>query len=115
MAEQLDSKYDRFFSVVADQYGIDPLKDRVLPLILNIQSYSPHTVTQAERGSPDLIALNKYGTEKLWWVIMAYNGLVSYRDVVEGLQLRIPAIGGIVSVVTENSVARSSVERVISI
>jgi len=115
MAAQLDSKYDRFFSVTADQWGIDPLKDKVLPLILSIDSFSPHVVTQDERGSPDLISKRKYGDEKLWWVILAYNGIASYKDVVEGIQLRIPAFGSVVSAITQNAVAGSSVQRVITI
>lgn len=115
MADTLDSKYDRFYSVVADEYGIDPLKDKVMPSLLKIESYRPHVVTQDERGSPDIIALRKYGTEKLWWAILAYNGIASYRDIVEGVQLRIPNLSSVVAAITENSVSSARTQRVISI
>lgn len=115
MSGLLDSKYDRFFSVTADEYGIDPLKDKVLPKLLNIGSYTTHIVTQEERGAPDLIARRKYGNEKLWWIILGYNGISSYKDIVEGLQLRIPSLGSVVDAITENSVSPAKVQRVITI
>ena len=115
MAEQLDSKYDRFFSVVADKHGIDALRDKALSKLTEIQAFTPHIVTQEERGAPDLIAFRKYGTEKLWWIIMAYNGIASYRDIIEGVQLRIPALNSVVALITENSVSTNRVQRVITI
>ena len=111
----LDSKYDRFFATVADEYGIDPLKDKVLPKLLGINAYKPHTVTQDQRGAPDLIAMKFYGTEKLWWIIMAYNGIASYKDIVEGLELKIPLFSSVISAITENSISAARVQRVISI
>jgi len=115
MAEQLDDKFDRFFSTVADEHGIDALKDRVLPKLLQITSYTNHEVSQDERGAPDLIAKRKYGKEKLWWIIMGYNGIASYRDIVEGTKLKIPSLTSIAAVITENAVSNSRVQRVISI
>lgn len=114
-AEQLDSKYDRFFSVTADEFGIDPLKDKVLPEILKITTYTQHVVTQEERGAPDLIAYRKYRSEKLWWIILAYNGIASYRDIVEGLKLKIPSQASVTSVITDKAVSTSRVQRVITI
>ncbi len=115
MAEQLDSKYDRFYSIVSDQYGVDPLKDKVMPSLLKISTFQPHIVTQDERGSPDLIALRQYGSEKLWWIVLAYNGIASYKDIVEGTQLKIPTISAVVEVITQNSVSSARTQRVITI
>lgn len=115
MADTLDSKYARFYAVVADQHGIDPLKDKVIPGLLKIESYRPHVVTQDERGAPDLISLRKYNTEKLWWVILAYNGIASYKDIIEGTQLRIPSLSSVVAAITENSVSSNRPQRVITI
>lgn len=114
-AEQLDSNYDRWFSVTPDQYGIDPLKDRVIPLLSQVTTYTPHIVSQSERGSPDLIALRRYGTEKLWWIILAYNGIASYKDIIEGITLKIPSLNSVVAVMTEKSLATSTQQRVITI
>jgi hypothetical protein len=115
-AQELDSKYDRFFSITTDEYGIDPLKDRIVPNLMLIQSFTPHTVSQAERGAPDLIAYNEYGSDKLWWVILAYNGISSYKDVLQGLDIRIPALADVVSAITDNAVSSSNTtQRVITI
>lgn len=114
-AEQLDSKYDRWFSVTADQYGIDPLRDKVIPLLTQITTYTPHVVSQSERGAPDLIAYRRYGTEKLWWIILAYNGIASYKDVIEGVTLKIPTLNSVISVLTEKAVSSSNQQRVITI
>lgn len=111
----IDSSYDRFHHVVADRYGIDPLKDRVLPGLISITSYKPHTVTQDERGAPDLIAMRMLGTEKLWWVILAYNGIASYRDIVEGTSLRIPDLNSVVAVITAKSMSSTNTPSIITI
>lgn len=116
MANQLDSKYARLYSVKQDQYGIDPLGDKTLPKLLQIQTYRNHIVTQDERGSPDLIALREYGNQQLWWIIMGYNGIASYKDIVEGTNLRIPTYGSVVTVITENAVSGGNrPQRVITI
>ena len=114
-AQELDSKYDRWFAVHADQYGIDPLKDKVIPILQQITTFTPHVVTQSERGSPDLIALRRYGTEKLWWIILAYNGIASYKDIIEGVTLRIPSLNSVIAVITERSVSSNNQLRVVTI
>jgi hypothetical protein len=114
MAE-LNSKYQRVHSVISDKFGIDPLKDRLIPLINRIQSYETHQVQQDERGAPDLISERRYGSDEFWWIILAYNGISSYRTIVEGIILKIPNISTVVSIVTENSIRPSSVKRVITI
>lgn len=114
MAE-LNSKYQRIHSVLSDKFGIDPLRDRLIPLINKIQSYETHQVQQDERAAPDLISERRYGSDEFWWIILAYNGISSYRTLVEGITLKIPNISTVVSIVTENSIRPSSVKRVITI
>lgn len=111
----LTSKYLRIFSVEVDRQGIDPLKDKLIPLITQIQKYTTHSITQDERASPDLISLREYGTDELWWMIMAYNGVGSYRELVEGRSLKVPDFASIVSIVTSNAVRPNKIQRVITI
>lgn len=99
----LTSKTLRVFNVTIDKYGIDPLLDKAIPEILKITNYKVHDITQDERGSPDLISLREYGTEDYWWVIMAYNGVGSYKTIIEGLSLKIPLFSQVVSVFTQSS------------
>lgn len=111
----LNSKYQRVHSVTSDKFGVDPLRDRLIPLINRIQSYDTHQIQQDERGAPDLIAERRYGSDEFWWIILAFNGISSYRKLVEGMTIRIPNISNVVSIVTENSIRPNSVKRVITI
>lgn len=97
----LDSKFYRVFAIVVDKYGIDPLLDRITPKLQEITAFTTHEVRQDERGSPDLISFRKYGTEDYWWHIMSYNGICSFRDIVQGLTLKIPQLGEIISITND--------------
>lgn len=109
------SKYQRLFSIKVDSLGVDPLRDTLVPLIQAIRQYSVHEITQDERGSPDLIAYNEYGSDEFWWMIMAYNGIGSYTQIAEGKAIKIPDFGSLVSIVTQNAMRPSRVARVITI
>ncbi len=111
----LTSRYQRFFAITSDKYGVDPLRDKLIPELMKIKEFSVHSTTQDERGAPDLISLRKYNNDEFWWCIMAYNGICSYRDIVEGRSLRIPSFAGIVSVVTQHALRPNTTRRVITI
>lgn len=110
----LSSKHLRAYGTVADQWGIDPLLDRVVPLLTSIRSYTEYTVQQDERGAPDLISFRAYGIQDLWWHLMVYNGIVLYKEIVEGLVLRIPEYASIISImsISELSVKNPKIVRV---
>jgi hypothetical protein len=109
------SKYNRVFSIVSDVYGIDPIQDTLIPEIMKIKTYTLHNVTQDERGSPDLIAIREYGIDSVWWMLMAYNGIGSYKQIVEGLSLKVPDFATIISIVTHLSIRPTFVQRVVTI
>lgn len=111
----LNSKYQRIFSVVSDSQGIDPLRDKLIPKINAIRNYTNHRIQQDERAAPDLISEREYNTDEFWWIIMAYNGLSSYRSLVEGKIIRIPSLTEVVASVTENAIRPNSVKRTITI
>ncbi len=111
----LSSKYQRVYSVIFDSYGIDPILDTLVPEILKIQTYTFHTVVQDERGAPDLISLREYGTDELWWMMLAYNGIGSYKDIVEGTVLMIPNYAALIRVTSYNSIRPTTIPRVITI
>jgi len=111
----MDSKFKRVFSIGVDEYGIDPLLDKTLPLIAKIQTYKNHVVTDEEAGAPDLISMREYQTEDLWWVIMAYNGIFAYNDIVKGVNLKIPLITDITSIITAAAIRPNTTTRVITI
>lgn len=109
------SKYLRFYAVTSDRFGVDPLLDKVVPEIMKIRSYTVHEVKQDERGAPDLISLRNYGTDELWWILMAYNGIGNYKTLVEGVALKIPDYASVISSVTHNTIRNNRVQRVIPI
>lgn len=111
----MNSKYQRIFAIISDGHGVDPLRDRLIPLINNIKSFTLHTVSQDERAAPDLISEREYNTDEFWWIILAYNGISTYRTLVEGTKLKIPNMAEVVSVVTENSIRPNRVQRTITI
>lgn len=96
-----NNKFFRVYAIETDKYGIDPLLDRVVPRLMKINSYSNHEVTQDERGAPDLISLREYSSEDYWWHILAYNGICSYKDIVQGLTIKIPNLGDIIAITNE--------------
>ncbi len=109
------NSFNRSFSIVTDSFGIDPLRDKLIPKITSIIHYTIHVVTQDERGAPDLISLREYKTEGLWWIIMAYNGIGRYQLIVEGLQLKIPDYSAVLSLMSQNSVRPDRIQRVVTI
>lgn len=111
----LTSKYQRVYAVTTDQYGIDALRDKMIPAITKIRGYTNHQVQQDERAAPDLISEREYNSDEFWWIIMAYNGLSTYRSLVEGMILKIPNLSEVVNAVTENSIRPNSVKRTITI
>jgi hypothetical protein len=111
----MTSKYQRVFSVISDVYGIDPIRDTLIPEIMKITKFSLHDVTQDERGSPDLISIREYGEDSMWWMLLAYNGIGSYKQIVEGLSLKIPDFASLIAIVTHQSIRPTFVQRVATI
>ncbi len=79
-------------TTVIDKYGVDPLLDKALSKLSGVTISKEHTVTEEQRGRPDLIAYKYYGTVRLWWVILAYNNLIRHSYIKEGMRLYIPDI-----------------------
>ncbi len=85
---------------VTDQYGIDPLSD---VRDNDVSAIGPEDTTtlvlgQGYAGRPDLIALDFYGDDNLWWVVQMFNGIVSYQDIVGGMELTLPLPAALTSV-----------------
>ena len=98
----------RAFACRVDQLGIDPLQDAIVPRLLEINSFSLHRVTQDERGAPDLIAFREYRDTVFWWHIIAYNEILSFREIIEGLVLKIPDRSAILAITTDVATRNNS-------
>lgn len=68
----------------------DPLTSyflRELPLLQSRGQY----VIQNEEQRPDLISFKFFGTAEYWWLIMAYNNMLSIEELATGVVLEIPS------------------------
>lgn len=50
-----------------------------------------HTVTVTEDKRPDLIANTFYGDARLYWIILAANGLREKEEIRKGMIIRVPS------------------------
>lgn len=83
-------KFSREYFLGFDDLGIDPFRDEKFWMMSDITDYITYAVEGEYNGRPDLLSLDFYSTDELWWVIMQFNGLTSFRDVAPGAILRIP-------------------------
>ena len=101
----LSSKHLRSYGLTTDRFGVDPLLDKVVPRLLGIQTFTTYVVRQDERAAPDMISFRNYGIQDLWWHILLYNGISIYKDIVEGLVLKIPEYASIISIMTTSELS----------
>lgn len=72
---------------VKDQQVLDVLSQKVNDFVRYVNVYTKYTYS----GEPiTTIAYRFYGTPTLWWVIIAYTGLYSPMDLVDGMTLKVP-------------------------
>lgn len=93
--------YSRTLSVTVDKFGVDPLKDKALDRISAIVDYDLYLVKQQDSGRPDNISHAKYGNPNFWWIIMAYNGIMNFRDIQAGVTLRIPLMSQVLRIMSD--------------
>lgn len=103
-------------SITTDRYGIDPLLDKSVYYLSQIKSFKQHTVAQQERGRPDYISWINYRTVELWWVILEYNKMTSYLQIIEGIIIRIPDYSEVISILNQTTINEvSEVGKIVSI
>lgn len=90
----------RGYTVTVDQYGVDPLLNKTSTLISQINNFVLYSVSQHERGRPDLIAYKQYGDPNYWWVILNFNALVSFKEIKEGITIRIPNYAAVTKILS---------------
>lgn len=91
----LDNEYDKRYDLGKfmnyDEDGFDPLNSYMLEKISGIKSGGQFTVT-SEEGRPDIISNKIYGDTQYWWVILLYNAITSFDDLVNGMELKYPKL-----------------------
>lgn len=103
-------------SITGDDYGIDPLLDKSVYALSKIVNFKLHTIKQEERGRPDYISWKNYETVDLWWVILEYNKMTSYLQLMEGITLKIPSYSDVVQILNQTTINEvSEVGKIVSI
>lgn len=90
LAVQSEERFDLAKFLSFDEDRFDPLDSFFLLELPNLQSRGQYAV-QNEVKRPDLISDRFYGTTEYWWIIMAYNSMLSVEELVAGTVLEIPS------------------------
>lgn len=69
----------------------DPITSALLMELRTIESGGQLTINGQE-SRPDLVARDIYGDTQYWWIIMAYNSLITVDSLVNGLQIQYPRV-----------------------
>lgn len=74
-----------------DQYGLDPLRNKLYQKMHTFDKYTEHVVTPDEEGNPALLANDYYQDPDLDFLILAYNGIGNGMSLKAGQVLKIPS------------------------
>jgi nucleoid-associated protein YgaU len=85
-----DNLYNRNSFITSDVNGNDPLTDKLIGKLQGLSYSQTHIVQKMDEFRPDKLAAKIFGDSELYWVILEYNKLSSFADIIPGLSLRIP-------------------------
>jgi hypothetical protein len=49
-------------------------------------------IIQGTEARPDLISFEIYGETMYWWILLIYNNIVNFEDLIEGYRVDYPSI-----------------------
>jgi hypothetical protein len=78
-------KFMRF----TDNY--DPLTSNFLSSLIKIPPAGVYTVS-GELNRPDLLSYRIYGSPKYWWILLAYNRILEFHELIIGQQVQYPSL-----------------------
>jgi hypothetical protein len=84
-------RFDLSKFMLYDVDVFDPVTANIFADIKDLPAGGQYTVQGKDRR-PDLISFDIYGTTQYYWVIMVYNELQSFNDVVHSQELRFPSL-----------------------
>lgn len=90
LAIESDERFDLAKFMDYDEDRFDPLTSFFLRELPLLQSRGQYAIT-VEEQRPDLISYKFFGTTEYWWLIMAYNKLLSVEELTTGTVLEIPS------------------------
>lgn len=82
----------KFMLYSGDVY--DPITSFALETIPTLRAGGKKTV-QGLDFRPDQLSFEIYGSTQYWWVLIIYNGLQSFNEIVHGQELRYPSVSAL--------------------
>jgi len=76
----------RFCEYLDDLYDVIP--SYFLQRLRNLPVKGYLTITPDLEFRPDLLSYNLYGETQYWWLLLFYNDLISFEDLVSGLEIK---------------------------
>jgi hypothetical protein len=85
-----DTLFDRNTYVTFDSNGNDPLSDKLLGKLSSVPYVNTHFIQKCDEFRPDKLAAKLFGDSRLYWVILEYNRLSSFTDLIAGESILVP-------------------------
>lgn len=91
------AKYDLSKLVYYQDGCHDVLTSYFLAELPNIARLGERSVS-VEENRPDLLSYNIYGDTQFWWILLAYNNILSFEDLLAGDTINYTSINELESV-----------------
>ena len=100
--------YDRYLYFKTDEFGNDPLTDKLNDYMPQIPIKSYHLVSAEQEGRADLLSMIYFETLELWWLILEFNNFASHLDIRTGDTIAIPDLRYLNDILTIATAKKSS-------
>lgn len=79
--------------------------------IRQIKNYKTVTITNELIDAPDFVSFRQYQQEHgYWWIIMIYNNLLDFSELVTGKQIKVPVLYEINKIIANMQLAETNVK-----
>lgn len=94
--EKKKARYDmsRFMEHVDEAETFDIMGSFFIKEVLKLPVFGEYLVTKEEHR-PDLISHEVYGSTQYWWVILLYNRIWFFQEIILGMSLAYPSLQNI--------------------
>ncbi len=86
-----DARYDFAKFLQYENNNFDPLTSKFLEELNTLEISGEYKVT-TEEYRPELLSYYIYSDQQYWWILLEYNNLLSFEDLVTGLTISYPSL-----------------------
>jgi hypothetical protein len=84
-------RFDLSRFMLYDEDVFEPITANIFDGLRELPAGGQYTVNGKE-ARPDLVSFDIYGSTQYYWVIMVYNGLQSFNEIVHSQELTFPSL-----------------------